>query len=310
MDRAACGQRPSATSSIARTRLERAWAPRVVWGALGLGLLTGLLFALAAVDVDRLWLAVVKRGMITGEPMGLLGIISPMRFSEVHAAMAGLVEEWVQVGLVVRFASSVGPVLFFKGFLKQQSLKYGRERPSQFPCPPGYMRTTEGLKAASDVPWVEAAEPVPAFSPVDSGKSGTFAGFLPENPDSCPQQQQQQQQQREQQQEQQQQQQQQQDEPGAAAAALEAFGITGRVLVEIAGCPEEDVRGWIAYAETQPRLQNPRGYVIKHLRSREPPPALPAAAAEDAESYEALKRRYVPDGWDLVDGRMVPVVRY
>jgi ABC-type branched-subunit amino acid transport system ATPase component len=60
-------------------RLERAWAPRVVWGALGLGLLTGLLFALAAVDVDRLWLAVVKRGMITGEPFTVAGVADRLR---------------------------------------------------------------------------------------------------------------------------------------------------------------------------------------------------------------------------------------
>jgi branched-chain amino acid transport system ATP-binding protein len=60
-------------------RLERAWAPRVVWGALGLGLLTGLLFALAAVDVDRLWMAVVKRGMITGEPFTVAGVTDRLR---------------------------------------------------------------------------------------------------------------------------------------------------------------------------------------------------------------------------------------
>ncbi|MFM7244444.1 MAG: ABC transporter ATP-binding protein [Planctomycetaceae bacterium] len=60
-------------------RLERAWAPRVVWGALGLGLLTGLLFALAAVDVDRLWMAVVKRGMITGEPFTVAGVADRLR---------------------------------------------------------------------------------------------------------------------------------------------------------------------------------------------------------------------------------------
>jgi ABC-type branched-subunit amino acid transport system ATPase component len=54
-------------------RLERAFTPGVFWAALGLGLLTGLLFAAAAVDVDRLWLAVVKRGMVSGEPFTLAG---------------------------------------------------------------------------------------------------------------------------------------------------------------------------------------------------------------------------------------------
>ncbi|MFM7205504.1 MAG: ABC transporter ATP-binding protein [Planctomycetaceae bacterium] len=60
-------------------RLERAFTPRVFWSALGLGLLTGLLFALAAVDVDRLWLAVVKRGMLTGEPFTVAGALDRLR---------------------------------------------------------------------------------------------------------------------------------------------------------------------------------------------------------------------------------------
>jgi hypothetical protein len=240
-----------------------------------------------------------RDGMITGEPMGLLGIVSPMRFSEVHASMPALIEEWVAVGLVVRFASPVGAVLFFKGFLKQQTLKYSRERPSQFPCPPGYVRTVEGLRQATDLAWIEATEQ----SMVEN------SGFLAKNPAKVAvlpdsEAQQQQQQQREQQREQEQQQQQQQQGQGheapesPAAAALAEFGIDGAVLAELAECPEEHVRGWIAYAQTQPRLVNPRGYVIKRLRSREPPPALPAAAEDDG--YEALKRRYVPKGWEDV----------
>ena len=60
-------------------RLERAFTPRVFWSALGLGLLTGLLFSLAAVDVDRLWMAVVKRGMLTGEPFTIAGAMDRLR---------------------------------------------------------------------------------------------------------------------------------------------------------------------------------------------------------------------------------------
>jgi hypothetical protein len=114
-----------------------------------------------------------------------------------------------------------------------------------------------------------------------------------------------QQQQQEQQQEQQEQQQQQQGHEAAsapespAAAALAEFGIAGSVLAELADCPEHHVLGWIAYAGTQDKLRNPRGYVIKRLRSGEPPPAVPAAEA-DWESYEALKRRYVPAGLEDV----------
>jgi len=60
-------------------RLERSFTAGTFWSALGVGLLTGLLFAAAAVDVDRLWLAVVKRGMITGEPFSLSGAAERLR---------------------------------------------------------------------------------------------------------------------------------------------------------------------------------------------------------------------------------------
>jgi branched-chain amino acid transport system ATP-binding protein len=49
-------------------RLTQTFGPGVLWMAIGVGLLVGLLTAAAAVDVDRLWLAVVKRGMVLDEP--------------------------------------------------------------------------------------------------------------------------------------------------------------------------------------------------------------------------------------------------
>lgn len=60
-------------------RLERAFGPSTFWAAMGVGLLVGLLVAAAAVDVDRLWLAVVKRGMVTGEPFTLGGAMQRLR---------------------------------------------------------------------------------------------------------------------------------------------------------------------------------------------------------------------------------------
>jgi ABC-type branched-subunit amino acid transport system ATPase component len=60
-------------------RLERSLTAGTFWSAMGVGLLTGLLFAAAAVDVDRLWLAVVKRGMITNEPFTLSGAAERLR---------------------------------------------------------------------------------------------------------------------------------------------------------------------------------------------------------------------------------------
>ena len=60
-------------------RLERSFTAGTFWSAIGIGLLTGLLFAAAAVDVDRLWLAVVKRGMITGDRFTLAGAAERLR---------------------------------------------------------------------------------------------------------------------------------------------------------------------------------------------------------------------------------------
>lgn len=240
-----------------------------------------------------------RDGMITGNPMALLGMVAPMRFSEMSACMPTVIHEWTSAigqdgkGLVIRFDTPHGPALFFKGFLKQQVLKrYDRERPSQFPAPPGYVRTNKGLVLATEAAWIEAPEP--------GQLSNANSIILVESPL----QQQQEQQQQQQQEQEQQQQQQGAPAPATAAAAAEVrqelldFGVTGKPLEELAAiCTLAEVQGWIEYAETQERLTNPVGYVIKRLRSREPPPALPAAA-EDASSYEALKRRYVPDGYD------------
>jgi len=60
-------------------RLERAFMPGTILRALAVGLITGGLFAAAAVDVDRLWMAVVKRGMITGEPFTVAGAVERLR---------------------------------------------------------------------------------------------------------------------------------------------------------------------------------------------------------------------------------------
>ena len=60
-------------------RLERAFTAGTFWSAMGVGLLTGLLFAAAAVDIDRLWLAVVKRGMNVNEPFTLASAASRLR---------------------------------------------------------------------------------------------------------------------------------------------------------------------------------------------------------------------------------------
>ena len=60
-------------------RLERSFTAGTFWSALAVGLLSGLLFAAAAVDIDRLWLAVVKRGMVMNEPFTLAGAAARLR---------------------------------------------------------------------------------------------------------------------------------------------------------------------------------------------------------------------------------------
>ena len=69
----------SGTVRFEGRRLERSFTAGTFWSAVGIGVLTGLLFAAAAVDVDRLWLAVVKRGMITDEPFTLAGAAERLR---------------------------------------------------------------------------------------------------------------------------------------------------------------------------------------------------------------------------------------
>lgn len=64
------GIRPATSGSVRVEghRLKRAFTALTFWGVLATGILVGLLTAAAAVDIDRLWLAVVKRGMAVDEP--------------------------------------------------------------------------------------------------------------------------------------------------------------------------------------------------------------------------------------------------
>jgi hypothetical protein len=61
------------------------------------------------------------------------------------------------------------------------------------------------------------------------------------------------------------------------------------------------VRAWIGEAKRAgSRLRDPCAFVVSRLASGETAPSAPSVAAEDDDSYEALKRRYVPDGWEDV----------
>ena len=54
-----------------------------------------------------------RDGMISGKPGLLYSKVCPLR-EELFGATASLIDEWVHVGLVVRFESTEGPFLFFR----------------------------------------------------------------------------------------------------------------------------------------------------------------------------------------------------
>ena len=86
-----------------------------------------------------------RDGLIDGRPRVLWAQVAPLQDAWLTTAGA-LVDEWVECGLVVRYGDGK-PVLFFPGFQKNQPrMVYRREQVSQFPCPPGYVRTDEGLE--------------------------------------------------------------------------------------------------------------------------------------------------------------------
>ena len=67
---AICGLRSASSGSVRLDgrRLKQGFSAKTFWGVLLTGILVGLLCAAAAVDIDRLWLAVVKRGLVVDEP--------------------------------------------------------------------------------------------------------------------------------------------------------------------------------------------------------------------------------------------------
>lgn len=86
-----------------------------------------------------------RDGMISGKPGLLYSRVCPTR-EEMFGNLLTLIDEWVKIGLAVRFDSPEGPVLFFPGFLKNNNLPhYDRERASKFPPPPGYYRAESGI---------------------------------------------------------------------------------------------------------------------------------------------------------------------
>jgi hypothetical protein len=81
--------------------------------------------------------------------------------------------------------------------------------------------------------------------------------------------------------------------------ALREFGVAEPALSELSrnGIDRAMVDGWIAYLATQD-MARPVGYLVKRLRAHQQPPPVPEE--EDPNSYEALKRKYVPPGYEDV----------
>jgi len=77
-----------------------------------------------------------RDGLIEGDPDVLWGTVCPKR-RQFLDRMAEFIQEWAKAELVLMYDSDDGPVLWFKGFAKNQmGMRYDREAPSKFPPPP------------------------------------------------------------------------------------------------------------------------------------------------------------------------------
>lgn len=91
-----------------------------------------------------------RDGLVVGHPGLLWSKIAPL-LTQYTSTTASAIEEWISAGFVTKYMDGKTPVLFFKGFAKNQSLThYDREAPSSFAPPPGYYRTPKGLKPLDD----------------------------------------------------------------------------------------------------------------------------------------------------------------
>lgn len=86
-----------------------------------------------------------RDGLVAGDPVLVWAQATPKRLELLDQAPR-LIGEWLERGLVVRYAWKDGPVLWFPGFRKHNPhMDYAREPESRFPPPPGMTRTADGL---------------------------------------------------------------------------------------------------------------------------------------------------------------------
>lgn len=92
-----------------------------------------------------------RDGLIEGDTDILFGTVCPKRRQFIDR-MGEFIQEWVHVGLVACYDSDNGPVLWFKGFAKNQlGIRYDRETPSKFPPPP-MLTPVDSVPPVSDIP--------------------------------------------------------------------------------------------------------------------------------------------------------------
>jgi len=110
-----------------------------------LSLLSHFLYVQCIPHLDR-------DGVLTGERGAIKAMAVPARDEIDHAIVAACVDEWKALELVTEYRSGRhGTALFFHGFHKNQvGMRYDRETPSRYDCPPGYQRTKLALVPAGD----------------------------------------------------------------------------------------------------------------------------------------------------------------
>lgn len=86
-----------------------------------------------------------RDGLIDANPMRLCAQAAPLR-PELRDRAGALINEWIEAGLVQRYPTSRNQyALFFKGFRKHNRFEYTKDRPSELPPPPTWIRTKFGL---------------------------------------------------------------------------------------------------------------------------------------------------------------------
>ena len=102
-----------------------------------------------SIDAQFLFMRTVpfldRDGLITGNTALLWSDVAPL-LSHYAAKMDVIINEWCENGFCIKYKDGKKDVLFFPSFRKNQfGMRYEKEAPSQFPPPPGYIRTRDGL---------------------------------------------------------------------------------------------------------------------------------------------------------------------